>query len=107
MASKRGRAAPKEVQILGQRFQILLRKPKKEDYGECFALPRRIELNSDLSAEEIRAVCIHEAFHGAMAVSGLTELVPHKVEEALAVMMEHFAEDLVQIWGEEWGKSSQ
>lgn len=92
------------MQILGQTFQIVLRSPKKDSYGECKALERVIELNNNLAEEEMRRVACHEAYHAAIIISGLDELLTPKQHEALCVLMESVAEDIIKVWGASWGK---
>lgn len=69
-------------------------------------LKREIFLNKDMSPAELRKVAAHEAMHAALNISGISELLPNKTEEAICVLIESFTEDLVKIWGETWEQQS-
>ena len=58
--------------------------------GGCWLSKRVIRLSTDLlnCSERHDRVLRHEIYHALIGLSGLTELMPDNVEEALCVMLE-------------------
>ncbi len=60
--------------------------------GGCFLSERLIKIDSSLldDKERLERVVRHEKMHMALGISGLTEIMDPKIEEAICVMMESF-----------------
>lgn len=82
---------PTTVPIMGIDFTI--KHPKKVDDGHAHGLTKGdehyIELCSSLQGDAFERVLLHETMHGILYVSGLTELLDEKTEEAIVLALEH------------------
>ena len=79
------------LKILGKTFQISYGKMPNL-HGECNGPEYKIKISNKLSDQMIKQVIFHEAVHGALYVSGLSEILDgkdEKLEEALVVAMEN------------------
>ena len=82
--------------VLGQHVEIKyidnLHVDGEKCEGGCYLSERVIKLDSSLLDDPARLqrVTVHEKMHMALGVSGLSELMDSKVEEAICVMMESF-----------------
>ena len=92
---------PKSVCVLGQDFSIEY-KPKVVvgDNDECYGLTHvkdftiQISSTENKTPEQMEATLLHEVIHAVLGVSGLTELIDDKTEEALVVSLENGLKEL-------------
>lgn len=82
---------PLSVSIMGMDFQI--RHPKKVDDGNAHGQTKgdehQIELCADLKEDAFERVLLHETMHGILYVSGITEILDERTEEAVVLALEH------------------
>ena len=81
------------VRIMGVWIKIKHVEGLYEDqsmFGEYDSDIRTIRLEEQLEGDRYKEVHTHEKFQALCQLSGQTEILDDKVEEALAVMMEHW-----------------
>lgn len=81
------------VRIMGVWIKIKHVEGLYEDqamFGEYDSDTRTIRLEDLLEGNRYKEVLNHEKFHALCQLSGQTEILDDKAEEALAVMMEHW-----------------
>jgi hypothetical protein len=83
----------KKIKVLGQTVTLSHIDGLKTDedvrcWGLCLVQERMIFLDAGLTGEAYNRVLRHEIFHMKVGISGLTELLPDELEEALAVLAE-------------------
>ena len=84
---------PMKIKVLGQTVVVrYIANLKNEDNISCWGLShtneRYIEIDKGLSKAASARVLRHEIFHMKLGISGLSELLPEGLEEALAVLAE-------------------
>jgi hypothetical protein len=86
---------PNEVAILGRRCPIMWDATLKADpgeevpWGEYDRHECRISIDKKVTDVEYRLrTLVHEMVHAGLDVSGLTEILDEKIEEALCIAME-------------------
>ncbi len=62
--------------------------------GGMWLSQRVIKIDSELTGDRFERVLKHEIFHAYLGVTGLTELLPPHVEEAICIMMESCSSEL-------------
>jgi Zn-dependent peptidase ImmA (M78 family) len=83
--------------ILGKKFDVVYTKAMdKDDYGETISMERVIRINIQKAEWTWRPTLVHEMVHAILGVTGHTELLDEKTEEALAIALEHGFEDYVE-----------
>jgi len=79
---------PTSISILGQNVRI--QYMDLEDMYGCFEQnPLTIKMDKGLEGEAFERVLFHELFHAVVHISGLSELLAHDLEEALATACEY------------------
>lgn len=81
---------PKVVYPCGVPFKVEIEKLPPGDMGQTLGTSRSIKLsNSEEHEEHLTATLFHEYLHAIFYVSGLSELVGHRQEEAIVTAMEN------------------
>lgn len=80
---------PEKINILGMTFDIELDASLDPlSYGETESKSYIIKINP-LHYKERKLTLLHECIHAALGVSGLSEIIEEKVEEAIVVCIEN------------------
>jgi hypothetical protein len=84
------RTRPRTVNVLGQKFKIKYLHPDDMDdcHGQLFLNSREIRIDSMQPLDEMKRTIIHEVMHAVLGVSGVSEKLDPKTEEAICVAME-------------------
>jgi len=78
-----------KVRILGQWITIQhVDLSKEEIHGDADTHKKIIRLDSSLNDTEYKRVLRHESYHIKLGLSGMSEQLDEKVEEALCVLAE-------------------
>lgn len=83
--------APASLQIGGQRIRVILDE-SIDEHGRYYHRQKAIVLDPD--KEGVNATLIHEAMHAALAVSGVSNLLDSRLEEAICVAAEMLAPNI-------------
>lgn len=65
--------------------------------GLCLPETNTIKINSNYPANRQRSTYLHERIHASLAVSGLSELLDGKLEEAIVVCIENGIFPIVEV----------
>lgn len=86
----------------GLEFKIIVDEGLQNDYGECDSRECIIKINPKHldSALLVKRTILHEMTHAALGVSGLSEKLTDKQEEAFAVCIENMLINCLEIVGE-------
>jgi len=81
---------PKEIRIAGKRFKIIY-QDDLEDFGRFDYENQLIIIRSTLNQREIYQTIIHEAFHVALYISGVSFAIDsEKIEESIIRCFDNF-----------------
>jgi hypothetical protein len=82
---------PEFVIILGCKFSVSDVVLSDNTYGETDGTERtiKVDLHKHTSQEQVTSTLFHEMIHAVLHVSGQSELLRGKQEEALVVALEH------------------
>ena len=87
---------PKEILIAGKRFKIIY-QDDLEDFGRFDYENQLIIIRASLSQREIYQTIIHEAFHVALYISGISFAIDsEKLEEAIIRCFDNFLLPLIE-----------
>lgn len=102
-------AFPTQVIVLGEPYRIELVPDFKDDDGvntlfgdtgsDVTGGYYRIRINSDLDTAGRWRTLVHEHVHGALAVSGVANVLDDGVEEIIAQTIEHATIQLLRQYG--------
>lgn len=84
---KRKKVRPQSVSIGGK--VISIQQVEMEDYGSFNPNDLTIKIKSNLSDEMFFSTLNHEISHCGFFLSGLSELLDEKMEEAIVLMLEN------------------
>lgn len=79
------------ITILGQKIKVEYIKGlvKKESiWGDADPFKKKIRLEDSLKGKEYERVLRHEKMHMILGLSGITNLLPLEVEEAICTLIE-------------------
>lgn len=84
------RTRPRTVNVLGQKFRIKYLHPDDMDdcHGQMLLNSREIIIDNTLPLDEMKRTLIHEVTHAILGISGVSEKLDPRVEEAICVAME-------------------
>lgn len=89
MSKRAKEERPDKVEIFGIEFTIsYVDEFGDKDYGDTEGWTRAIRIRGNLQGEELRNTIIHEALHGLFHVTGWSELLGDKKEEAIVRVLE-------------------
>lgn len=80
--------------VLGMEFRVQL-KTLQEVHGETSTTHRTIDIQKSDPSPVQWLTLIHEAFHAALHINGLGNVLGTKVEESIVQTMEHTVEELL------------
>lgn len=99
MARKTKPNVPDHIVIGGHTIPVVFGDVDGDDWGEFKSEPMRIDLNARRHTEHpdlLDSTLFHEAWHAAAEISGLTEILTGKQEEAIAKCLERLMWPLLQ-----------
>lgn len=99
---KKPKKLPKIVKVLGKPFKVEQHGPEDMDgnEGDCCKMTSTIRISSERTLEQQIDILNHEIFHAWLGLTGLSELLTKKQEEALCEAFELFALGLPEIYEE-------
>lgn len=82
---------PTSLTIMGCQFAVYNASLGGDTYGETEGIERtiKVDLAKHHSQEQVASTLFHEVIHAVLHVSGQSELLKGKQEEALVVALEH------------------
>ena len=85
---------PESITIFGVVFKVE-RSYLDGLMGQCDRDDHTIKIHQDLSEKEAKHTLVHEALHGALAITGQSDLLKDKHEEGLVRMLENYLVDII------------
>ena len=91
---------PTRISIMGIPFEVkYLTKVDHQDnhLGETDGAGRVIKIKKGMAEEVTKATLMHEIVHAIIYVTGHTEMLKHKHEEAIVLAIEHGLSQLYEL----------
>ena len=99
MSNQKLKTVPKTLSILGQTIDIVQISMSEDSHGEADLDNHRIVLNEKYK-DTNKVTLIHELIHAAIGISGISEILTKKQEEAICRCLEYALLDYIKFDGE-------
>jgi hypothetical protein len=92
------------INIKGAKYKVKIKPLDQNTAGLCYRDRKEIHINSEIPKNDFFKVLSHEIGHAYFTEFKIDHIISDEMEEFICLMLEDYAQTILEISGKKWGK---